>query len=145
MRSLAVLLLVFGLICPVLAQPAPAQDALADADQAAIRSAITQQLNAFQRDDAAGAFAFAAPNIKAIFGNADNFLAMVRQGYPPVYRPRRAEFTTLSQEDGAIVQTVELIGPDGLSYTARYTMEQQADGSWRISACELVESRRLGV
>ncbi len=42
------------------------------------------------------------------------------------------------------MQMVELTGPDGLAYTARYTMEHEADGSWRISGCHLLESRRLG-
>ena len=71
-------------------------------------------------------------------------MEMVRRAYQPVYRPRSVDFTTLSQEDDGIVQSVELIGPDGLAYTARYTMERQADGTWRVSACELTTSKRLG-
>ena len=31
-----------------------------------------------------------------------------------------------------------MVGPDGLSYLAYYTMERQADGTWRISGCFLV-------
>ena len=80
-----------------------------------------------------------------MFGTAANFLDMVRRGYQPVYRPRSVEFATLGVEDGVVVQRVELIGPDGLAYTARYSMERQADGLWRISGCELMHSRRLGV
>ena len=71
-------------------------------------------------------------------------MAMVRRGYGPVYRPRSVEFGALQDESGQIVQLVELIGPDGQAYTARYTMERETDGSWRISACELLESRRVG-
>jgi hypothetical protein len=33
---------------------------------------------------------------------------------------------------------VFVVGPDGLSYLAYYTMERQADGSWRINGCYLV-------
>ena len=55
------------------------------------------------------------------------------------------DFGPLTEEDGAIVQRVELIGPDGLAYTARYTMDRQADGTWLISGCQLIESKRLGV
>ncbi len=139
----AMLLLAYLLVAtPPFAQLASAQPA--PADEAAIHATITGQLDAFRRDDADGAFAFAAPSIQGMFHTPANFLAMVQQGYRPVYRPRSADFTTLTDENGEIVQLVELIGPDGLSYTARYTMEHEADGSWRISGCQLLESRRLG-
>lgn len=122
---------------PLRAQPA-------DADRAAIQDVIRGQLGAFGRDDAAGAFAFASPNIQAMFGSPDTFLSMVKRGYAPVYRPRSVDFTTLTAEDSGPVQAVELIGPDGQAYTAMYTMERQPDGTWRIAACALVESRRVG-
>ncbi len=122
---------------PALADPSPA-------DAAAIHTVITSQIDAFRRDDADGAFAFAAPSIQGMFGNPGTFIAMVQKGYPAVYRPRSVDFTALTEEDGEIVQLAELIGPDGLAYTARYTMEHEADGSWRISGCSLLESRRLG-
>ena len=124
--------------------PLPALADPSASDQAAIHDVISRQIQAFQHDDADGAYALAAPHIQTLFGSAGSFLAMVQHGYQPVYRPRSVDFTSLAEEDGAIVQRVELIGPDGLAYTARYTMEQEADGSWRISACELLESHRLG-
>ncbi len=136
----ATLVLLACLLGPLraLAVPGPA-------DEAAIHTVITSQLEAFRRDDADGAFAFAAPNIQGMFGNPANFLAMVQRGYPPVYRPRSVDFGALSEHDGEIVQLVELTGPDAVAYTARYTMEHEADGSWRIGGCQLLESRRLGV
>ena len=121
------------------------EPAVSSADMTAIHGTITGQLEAFQRDDAAGAFGFAAPSIQQMFGTADHFLDMVRRGYQPVYRPRSYEFGGLGMTDGVVVQNVELIGPDGVAYTARYTLEKQADGLWRISGCELLHSRRLGV
>ena len=125
--------------------PVRADAPVSPQDEAAIHSVISSQIEAFRRDDAAGAFGFAAPAIQGAFGSAAGFLDMVRRGYQPVYRPHSVEFTALGQVDGAIVQSVELIGPDGLAYTARYTMQKQPDGSWRISACELLTSRRTGV
>ena len=125
--------------------PARADSPVSPQDEAAIHAVIASQIEAFRHDDAAGAFGFAAPAIQGAFGSAAGFLDMVRRGYQPVYRPRSVEFAALGEVDGAIVQNVELIGPDGLAYTARYTMEKQADGAWRISACELLQSRRLGV
>ena len=136
LAAFAVIACVLGPL-PALADPGPA-------DAAAIHATITSQIDAFRRGDADGAFAYAAPNIQTMFGNPGIFIAMVQKGYPPVYRPRSVEFTSLTEQDGEIVQLVELIGPDGLAYTARYTMEHEADGSWRISGCSLLESRRLG-
>jgi hypothetical protein len=133
-----------ALLACLLGPPAVAATPSA-ADEAAIQTTITRQLDAFRHDDAEGAFALAAPTIQGLFGTSGNFLAMVQKAYPPVYRPKSYDFTSLTNQDGDIVQMVELIGPDGLAYTARYTMEQEADGSWRISACQLLESRRLGV
>ena len=42
-----------------------------------------------RRDDAKRAFSYAAPSIRAMFGTPERFLAMVRAGYPVVYRRRR--------------------------------------------------------
>ena len=133
----------FALIACLLG-PAAASAAPSATDEAAIHTVITGQIDAFRRDDADGAFAFAAPGIQGMFGSPGNFLQMVQHGYPPVYHPRSVDFTSLTEEDGVIVQLVELIGPDGLAYTARYTVERQPDGTWRISSCQLLESRRLG-
>ena len=37
------------------------------------------------------------------------------------------------------VQKVFLVGPDGKSYVAVYSLQRQPDGSWRINGCTLVE------
>ncbi len=138
--TLAALAVLAALSGPLRAAgPVPPQDA------AAIHATITAQIEAFRHDDAPGAFGYAAPGIQGMFGSPGPFLDMVRRAYPPVYRPRSVEFAALADEDGAIVQIVELIGPDGLAYTARYTMEHEVDGAWRISGCQLLQSRRLGV
>ena len=132
----------------VLALPAWGQGlppGLSDADRAAIRDVIGRQLEAFKRDDAAAAYAFAAPNVREVFPTPEGFLAMVRRGYPPVYRPREAEFSELALRDGAVVQEVELVGPDGRPALAVYTMMPDGAGGWRIAACVLLPSVRVGV
>ncbi len=112
---------------------------LGSADAAAIRSVIERQLAAFQRDDDAAAFAFAAPAIQAIFGTAEAFMEMVRRGYAPVYRPRGTEFASLVVTADGPVQKVLFAGPDGRLVLALYCMEREPDGSWRISGCVLVK------
>ncbi len=121
----------------------PPQIRAENADQAGIEAVISQQIDAFRHDDSGTAFGYATPGLQQQFGSADRFMAMVRHGYAPVYRPQSYRFGTLSTENGRIVQRVELIGPDGHRATAIYTMERQADGSWRIAGCALVESPDL--
>ena len=119
-------------------------DGVSAADRTAIQDVIRQQMHAFQSDDADGAYAFAAPAIRQMFPDAGQFLAMVRRGYAPVYRPRDVEFTDLAQRDGDLVQDVELVGPDGMPALAQYTMVRAPDGRWLIAGCVLVPSKRLG-
>lgn len=113
------------------------------ADQTEIQRVITSQIDAFRREDGNGAFGFASPHIQSLFGNSPHFMAMVKQGYPPVYNPRSVQFDELVTIDGRIVQRVDLVGPDGLAALALYTMEREPDGTWRIDGCELTKPDRV--
>ena len=66
---------------------------------ASSRAIIERQFDAFARDDAEAAYALADPAIKHMFGDADHFLAMVRDRYPPVYRHRSVEFDEFAELD----------------------------------------------
>ena len=137
MRALlSAFLVIAALLGPVRAQPAPS-------DRAAIEAVIAAQIEAFRRDDAPAAFAFAAPGIQAMFGTPERFMGMVRGAYAPVYRPRQVEFAGIEPQDGGWVQAVELVGPDGEAQRALYTMQRGPDGAWRIAGCVLVRSERL--
>ncbi len=130
----------FILLMVSLGGPALAQEAgeLGGQDRGAIRQVIESQLAAFQRDDAAGAFAFASPKIQQMFGDPATFMTMVRTGYEPVYRPRRFEFLDLRALQGQPAQEVFFVGPDGREVLAIYVMDRQPDGSWRIDGVYLV-------
>jgi hypothetical protein len=106
-------------------------------DQAAIRHVIEAQLAAFQRDDGAEAFGYATPMIQQKFGDAQNFMAMVKGGYPAVYRPRSVTFDKLVDTEFGPDQILRVIGPDGHAYTAHYIMQKQPNGSWMINGCYL--------
>ena len=123
------------MLLALLATPARAQDG-------AIAQVIRDQMAAFARDDAEAAFAFATPELRAMFGSAANFMSMVRQGYQPVYRPRSVTFGELAEQDGQTVQEVGIIGPDGVPRVALYTMQRQPDGAWRIAGCRLIDRPR---
>lgn len=116
---------------------ADAVDQLSEADRTAIRQTITSQIEAFKADDADLAFSFATPMIQNRFGNASRFVAMVKRGYLPVYRPRQIEFTDLLDVRGKPTQRLVVVGPDNDVFSAYYLMEQQMDGSWRINGCIL--------
>ena len=128
MRTLVLLaMLLIGLAGPVRAGD----------DVATAQTIIRSQEQAFARDDAATAYSYAAPAIHATFPDADLFLSMVRRGYAPVYRHKSFEFGEGRAADGKIAQTVRIIDADGNPWDALYTLEQQPDGSWKITGCML--------
>lgn len=105
----------------------------AQGEDDAFRSVIQAQLDAFRENDGGTAFSFASPTIKGLFRTPENFMAMVVQGYPQVYRPRSVAFGAVITYQGQPTQMVHLVGPDGQAVTAYYQMQQQPDGSWKIN------------
>ncbi len=122
----------------LLVGPVAAEDVNA-ADRAAITAAIRAQLDAFRRNDAAGAFRQAAPAIQTMFGTPDSFMAMVKGAYSPVYRAKNVEFGLLTMVEGVPVQRVRMDGTEGRRVLALYSMEPMPEGGWRIAGCVLVE------
>jgi len=131
-RALIATILVLAL-APALA----GAQAVSDADARAVRDVIEAQLDAFKRDDAARAFSYATPGIRATFGSAETFMAMVREQYAVVYRPRSVSFDAPMIAGVEMVQPVHMTDADGRAWLALYPMEKQPDGSWRINGCHL--------
>ena len=109
-------------------------------DVAAAQSVIRAQEQAFSRDDAGAAYSHAAPEIRQLFPQADIFMQMVRQGYAPVYRHKSFEFGEARAAGGHIAQRVHIVDDNGEAWEALYTLEQQADGSFRITGCSLLKA-----
>ena len=123
-----------GLLVPAAASAAP----LAEPDARAVRQVIEAQLEAFAADDAARAFSYASASIKAQFGDANNFMAMVRSGYPMVIRPAAVSFFQAQVEVGTpatVTQLVQLRDREGRFWKATYLLERQTGAGWRISGC----------
>ncbi len=114
--------------------------AAAGDDVATARSIIRSQVDALARDDAATAYSYAAPGIHERFPQADLFLGIVRSNYAPVYRHKSFEFGEARSADGKIAQQVHIVDSDGVPWEALYTLEQQSDGSLKISGCMLIKS-----
>jgi hypothetical protein len=118
------------------AQDVPAEDA------AAVRKVIEAQLDAFRKDDASRAFSYATSGIQLTFGNAENFMEMVRSQYAVVYRPRSVAFDApVRAGPDDVIQPVRLTDGEGRAWVAIYPMLRGADGVWRTNGCQL---RRIG-
>jgi len=109
-------------------------------DVATAQTVIRSQEQAFSRDDPAAAYSYAAPAIRDIFSDAETFMAMVQRSYAPVYRHKSFEFGEARVADGKIAQRVHIIDADGVPWEALYTLEQQPDGSVKISGCVLLKA-----
>lgn len=131
-RRLALATIALGLLAGPLAAAAVGAD-----DARAVRAVIESQLKAFADDDAERAFSFASASIRARFGNAGHFMAMVQAGYPMVLRPASAAFFKPEAVDGAIVQPVQLRDAAGRVWLATYELVRQAGQGWRINGCRV--------
>jgi hypothetical protein len=108
---------------------------VARGDVKAVRQVIEAQLAAFAEDDAEKAFSFAAPSIRESFGTAEKFMAMVRRGYPVVYRPTSVRFLEPVMHGATLMQRVRMTDDLGTSWMVVYSLERQDDQSWRITGC----------
>ena len=109
-----------------------------------ITSVISQQMDAFRDDDVATAFGFAAPGIRRLFGTPENFGAMVRQGYPMVWRPSDVIFLGTRLEDGATLQDVLVTDEAGVPHKLEYRMVEGPDG-WQIAGVRILAAPPVGV
>jgi hypothetical protein len=130
MRFAALILLVF------LSFAAPA---CAD-DVTNAQGVIRAQEQAFSRNDAAAAYSYAAPAIKQLFPQADIFMQMVQNAYAPVWRHKSFEFGEARVEGKWVAQRVHIVDADGEAWEAMYTLEQDADGSFKITGCSLLKA-----
>jgi hypothetical protein len=64
---------------------------------------------------------------------------MVQHSYAPVYRHKSFEFGEARASDGKIAQQVRIVDADGVPWDALYTLEQEPDGSLKISGCVLIK------
>ena len=102
-----------------------------------VQGTVRAQLAAFAVDDAEQAFSYAAPDIRALFQTPENFMAMVKESYPVVYRPANFSFLKPRVEDGVVLQPVQMLDSNGRSWIAFYTLVSHASGKWLIHSCVL--------
>ena len=124
------------LLAAVLSLPAAAQEV-------PIQNTIQSQIEAFRADDFPRAFTFASPAIQQMFGTPETFGAMVRQGYPMVYRPAEVQMMDLREVAGALWQRVRITDQTGAGWYLDYMMVETAEG-WRINAVQILPAPDVG-
>ncbi len=127
------------LLATVMALPAFADEAR----NPVIEATIQGQITAFLAEDVTAAFGFAAPNIKGIFGTAENFGAMVKQGYPMVWHPTAVRMLELRNVQGSFMQRVLVTDDAGRSHVLDYQMLETAEG-WQINGVQLLPETGVG-
>lgn len=112
-----------------------------DAD--AIEGVIGNQLDAFNDRNVSEAWQYASPNIKRLFGSADNFGMMVQQGYPMVWDNADVRFLELRDVAGNLWQKVMVRDAQGGLHILDYQMIETADG-WQINGVQLLPAPDVG-
>ena len=134
-------LVALGLLALLVYPASLSAQTVSDAEAREFQRIITGQLDAFNANDGAGAYGYAAPTIRRMFPTPEIFMSMVMKGYPPIYRRQSYSFGRIGNEmGGAPTQHVTIIDLNGKVWTAFYAMERQPDGSWKIVGCQLVEA-----
>lgn len=119
------------------------QPVAADPSEAGARATISAQLEAFRADDFARAFTFASPMIKGIFVTPEGFEAMVKQGYPMVWRHGGVRFLNAEPAGGGLRQKVMITDQAGQIHVLEYQMIPAGDG-WQINGVRRLEAPQLG-
>ena len=127
------------ILAAVLAGPALADEAR----NPGIEATIQGQITAFLAEDVTTAFTFAAPNIKTFFGTAENFGAMVRQGYPMVWHPSAVRMLELRMVAGNLWQRVMVTDDAGRTHLLDYQMLETPEG-WQINGVQLLPEAGIG-
>jgi len=139
---MALLMLVVACVAalPTRAAPPQGESTLAAAQWKAIERVIREQLRALKAGDAAKAFSYASPGIRAQFETPADFLDMAQTNYSALTAARYTEFLEGAVIEGRVIQPLRLIAPDNTVLVALYTMEKQLDGRWKIAGCVLAPS-----
>ena len=104
-----------------------------EARDAAITAVVSDQIDAFSKDDSERAFSHASPMIKASIRNHERFLMMVKRSYGMIYRPSSHEMQEVKEMHGKVYQVVLFVDQDRSRFKIFYEMQKQNDGSWKIN------------
>lgn len=113
----------------------PQAAAPAAASPQLVQKVVEQQLHALKQQDAGSAFALADPDMRTQFGNADAFLATVKEQYPMLMQASSILFLKPETDGTIAVQKVRISDDEGSAWSLTYLLNRQQDNQWRISGC----------
>ncbi len=108
------------------------------------RAVIGAQIERFLEGDVAGAFDYAAPGIRRMFGTPENFGRMVQQGYPMVWRPADVRYGSAEERGARVMQRVIITDGAGGVHTLLYEMIPTGE-TWRIGGVRILAAPDVGV
>lgn len=111
----------------------------------AIATVISDQLDAFSKDDEDRAFFHASPSIQLHFDSPGYFMKMVKRSYPMMYRPQFYEIGEVKVVADKVFQTASFVDEKNGRYKVLYEMQQQGDGAWKINGVRVVKSKAVAV
>lgn len=117
-------------------------------DEAPWQATVTGQIEAFRAQDGATALTFAAEGFRLQFdGQGEAFyVAIVATGYQPIVDSRSHSFGEFQRVgETAVVQVVNLVGPDQGLYQALYQLVDEPDEGWRVSGVALRKEAGVGI
>ena len=137
--------LVAAVACAALLAGTAHAEGVSAADGRAVRAVVEAQLKALADDQAEQAFSYAAPAIRQQFGDAKVFMAMVRQSYAMLIRPRSVSYFRPEGEGGVITQGVQFRDAEGRLWRAVYELQRQSDKRWRINGCAVLPGDKSSI
>ena len=108
------------------------------AQSAEITDTIDAQIEAFVNNDIDRAFSYASPGIRRVFETPENFGAMVRGGFPMVWRPAEVQYLELRDVAGNLWQKVRITDAAGQVHVLDYQMVN-LEGRWKINAVQILK------
>ena len=108
-----------------------------------LEGVIQRQIEAFLENDVDEAFSYASPMIQSMFGTPERFGAMVRDGYPMVWRPSDMRFLDRRVEGGRVYQQLSVRGPTGQYHVLDYQMIE-TPGGWQINGVQVLQTPDVG-
>ncbi|MDU9004961.1 DUF4864 domain-containing protein [Sedimentitalea todarodis] len=103
-----------------------------------ITGTIDAQIEAFQNDDLVRAFSYASPGIRQVFQTPESFGAMVRGGFPMVWRPAEVQYLELREVAGNLWQKVRITDAAGRVHVLDYQMVN-LESIWKINAVQILD------
>ncbi len=84
---------------------------------------VENQIKAFHQRQHEEAFNYAAPALRIVFRDVENFIRMVKRGYNPIYAAQHWSFGRSRTEGEKIHHEVLISGPNGGEWTALYSLQ----------------------